>query len=122
MSTPPDESLTVARQESKKIKFSTRMYRLVYGEVTSYHLFFRNHLGFQKIGIITHVLLMDDLAPHRQVVHIFYLSPFYLVNIVVASIPIYGLYFRWLVTLYHAGKMIPFIADLHQILMVSIEL
>ena len=122
MSTPPDESLTVARQESEKIKSSTRMYRLVYGEVTSYLLFVRNHLGFQKIGIITHVLLMNDFTPHHAVVHIFYLGPFYLVNIVMASVPVYGLYFRWLVTLYHAGKMVPFIADLHQILMVSIEL
>lgn len=53
MSTPPDEGLTVARQESEKIKSSTREYRLVYSEVTTYHLFVRDHSGFQEIGIIT---------------------------------------------------------------------
>ena len=64
---------------------------LIEREVSLKNCFVPHHLRIEEVGIVTDVLIVDDLAPHRKGFHIFYLRVFDLVDEIVTTIAIDGL-------------------------------
>lgn len=81
------------RQEFEEIDGNAIMDRLIQREVSLKNCFVPHHLGIEEVGIVTDILIVDDLAPHRKGFHIFYLCSFDLVDEIVTAITIDGLQF-----------------------------
>ena len=64
---------------------------LIEREVSFETCFIPHHLGIEEVGIVTYILIVDDLAPHWKGFHIFYLRAFDLVDEVMTAITIDGL-------------------------------
>ena len=120
---PPKERPDIARNKAETIKSGSVSDCLVQVEFPAQQLRVPDHLRApEEIGIIAHVLFVDDFAPHTEIPDSLHPHSGHFFNVVMAAKSVNGLHRGQIPVLHHAHEVVSRVMNLHHIGVVRIIL